>query len=92
MLGSKQALDKILEFNYKARKGSIDLLDSLGLVLSRDIIAGSDIPSSNRSRVEGLAVRAIDIKGADRSYPVRLKIANRYRLAILFWNQVSVFR
>ncbi|MCG9479602.1 MAG: molybdopterin molybdotransferase MoeA [Actinomycetia bacterium] len=77
MLGSKEAQDKILEFNYKVRKGSIDLLDSLGLVLSRDIIAGSDIPFSNRFRVEGFAVRAIDIKGADRSYPVRLKIAKQ---------------
>ncbi|GAI61371.1 unnamed protein product, partial [marine sediment metagenome] len=46
--------------------------DSLSLILAEDVISKDDIPVYNNSAMDGYAVRTEDIKGADRSYPVRL--------------------
>ncbi len=51
------------------------LLESLGRVLAQDISAADDIPIYDNSAMDGYAVIADDVKGADESYPVRLVIA-----------------
>ena len=51
------------------------LLESMGRVLAQDICAADDIPIYDNSSMDGYAVIANDVKGADESYPVRLVIA-----------------
>ena len=52
----------------------IPLAEALGRVLARDVIAPLDVPSFDRSNVDGFAVRAEDTFGAseDRPRPILL--------------------
>jgi len=52
----------------------ISLADALGRVLARDVLAPVDVPSFDRSNVDGFAVRAEDTYGASENQPKRLKI------------------
>ncbi len=52
----------------------IDLVDSLGYVLSDNIVAHDDIPSFNNSAMDGYAVRSEDITGAKQNNPVHLNV------------------
>ncbi len=52
----------------------MDLADSLGYVLSDDIVALDDIPSFDNSAMDGYAVRSEDIAGAEQNNPVHLKV------------------
>ncbi len=63
-------LNSVKEF----RKQSLNILESLGFVLAQNIKVKKDIPTFDISLKKGYAVRAIDIKGADPSYPVKLRI------------------
>ncbi len=48
--------------------------DSLNRILAKDIMAPINLPPFNRSTVDGFAVRANDIAGANQSLPVYLDI------------------
>jgi molybdopterin molybdotransferase len=48
--------------------------DSYGLITSRDIISHEDLPSFNRSTVDGFAVNSADTFGATESFPAYLNI------------------
>src|SRR5579871_34652 len=50
------------------------LSDALGLPLSRDIVAGIDVPPFDRSNVDGFAVRSADLVSASEAAPVRLAL------------------
>src|SRR5713226_3349716 len=52
----------------------IALSEALGRVLARDVLAPVDVPSFDRSNVDGFAVRAEDTYGASEDQPKRLKI------------------
>src|SRR5438034_6429270 len=52
----------------------IPLSDALGRVLARDVLAPVDVPSFDRSNVDGFAVRAEDNYGASEDQPKILKI------------------
>ena len=75
MISVEEAKKLVLDsrFEYKIKKTPI--LDSLGRVLAEDIAASEDIPIYDNSAMDGYAVIASDVKGADESYPVRLMIA-----------------
>ena len=45
-----------------------------GRVLARDVAAEVDVPSFDRSNVDGFAVRAVDVEGARPDAPRRLKL------------------
>jgi putative molybdopterin biosynthesis protein len=47
----------------------------LGRVLSRDVVAGVDVPYFNRSNVDGFAVVAADTFGVDEESPAELSLA-----------------
>ena len=47
----------------------IPLSDALGRMLARDILAPVDVPSFDRSNVDGFAVRAEDTYGATENQP-----------------------
>lgn len=75
MLSVREAQEKVLSLATKNIIKKVPILDSLGLILAEDIVSFDDIPMYNNSAVDGYAVRAEDIKGADKGYPVRLKLA-----------------
>lgn len=74
MLSVSEAQKKILGLEVKVKTKKVPILDSLGLVLAEDVISDDDIPIYDNAAVDGYAVRAKDIKGADYSYPVKLKL------------------
>ena len=49
----------------------VDLSQALGRVLSRDVIAKVNVPSFDRSNLDGFAVRASDTVGAEE-HPRRI--------------------
>src|SRR3989440_12401447 len=52
----------------------IRLSDALGRVLAIDVPAPVDVPSFDRSNVDGFALRAADSYGASEDQPKRLRI------------------
>src|SRR5947209_5632389 len=52
------------------------LAQLLGRVLARDVIAPVDVPSFDRSNVDGYAVRAEDVYGCSEESPARLHITS----------------
>lgn len=52
----------------------VPLLRAFGRVLAEDVVAGLDVPSFDRSTVDGYAVRAEDTFGADENKSVKLKV------------------
>ena len=74
MLSVKEAQNKVLECNVKIKAVRVPLLDSLGLILAEDVISNEYIPAYNNSAMDGYAVRAEDVKGADKSCPGRLML------------------
>jgi putative molybdopterin biosynthesis protein len=53
---------------------AVPLAQALGRVLSRDVVAGVDVPGFDRSSMDGFAVRATDTAGASAEEPRRLRL------------------
>ncbi|MFN8169246.1 MAG: gephyrin-like molybdotransferase Glp [Candidatus Nanopelagicales bacterium] len=53
---------------------STPLLDAVGQVLAADVVAPWPLPSFDNSSMDGYAVRAADVAGADESSPVTLTV------------------
>src|SRR5437764_9225852 len=54
----------------------VSLDAALGRVLARDILAPVDVPSFDRSNVDGYAVRAENTYGCDEESPARLRVSS----------------
>ncbi|MBI3838420.1 MAG: molybdopterin biosynthesis protein [Planctomycetia bacterium] len=52
----------------------VDLREALGRVLAADVVASVDVPSFDRSNLDGFAVRALDTYGAREERPCKLKL------------------
>ena len=52
----------------------VDVLDALGCVLAADVIAAEAVPPFANSAMDGFAVRAADLVGADADHPVILPV------------------
>src|SRR5205085_12386854 len=52
----------------------VPLAALLGRVLASDVVAPVDVPSFDRSNVDGYAVRAEDVYGASEAEPARLRV------------------
>ncbi len=76
MISVKKAKEKVLETKIISRKKKVQILDSLGFVLAEDIVSKDDIPVYDNSAMDGFAIRALDIKGAEKNYPVRLTLSS----------------
>ncbi len=74
MLSVKEAQEKIFNCPVKQKIKKVSLLDSLGLVLAENMISEDFIPAYDNSSIDGFAVKAVDIIGADKNYPVKLKL------------------
>ena len=71
MISLDKALQIVLNQVVPLKRERVDLLFSLGRVLAEDICAGHDVPSFDRSAMDGYAVRADDTKDASKERPVR---------------------
>lgn len=70
-----EALEKYLKlFKSIDESETVETVNSLNRVLTKDIKSPEDIPPFNRSAMDGYAVRSIDVSGASESSPVRLKL------------------
>ncbi|MFC2159150.1 gephyrin-like molybdotransferase Glp [Actinomycetota bacterium] len=76
MISVEEAQKIVLNSGLKSVEKKLPILESLGLVLAEDIISSDDIPIYDNSAMDGYAVRSIDIKGAEKSYPIRLVLSN----------------
>ncbi len=54
---------------------TVPVRDALGLVTTRDVIAGEAVPPFANTAMDGYAVRAADTAGAGPEAPVRLTVA-----------------
>src|SRR5215831_14555813 len=52
----------------------VPLDELLGRVLACDVVAPVDVPSFDRSNVDGYAIRAEDVYGCSEEVPARLRI------------------
>ena len=74
MLSVKEAQEKVLSCPVKHKIKKVSLLDSLGLMLAEDVMSEDFIPAYDNSAMDGFAVKAVDIVGADKNYPIKLKL------------------
>lgn len=70
---AKQRFEAALDLHPLGEE-SVELSSALGRVLSRDVIAKVNVPSFDRSNLDGYAVRATDTVGADEQNPVMLTL------------------
>ena len=62
------------ELSFNCESETVRLSECLGRVLYSDIFSAEDIPSFNRSTVDGFAVKAADTYGSSESLPSQLEI------------------
>jgi len=74
MIPLDKALKIVLNQVKSVKKEKTGLLLSVGRVLAEDIYAEGNIPSFDRSAMDGYAVRAGDTKGTSYEHPVTLKV------------------
>ncbi len=70
----EDALAQILKHFQPLEAERVPLLESLGRVLSKDVVSGMNVPPFNNSAMDGYAVRAEDIAHASRERPVALHV------------------
>ncbi len=70
MIPITQAIGIVLDRTAKLEPESVNLNDTLGRVLTEDIVADSDLPPFDRAQMDGYAVRAADVA----TTPARLRI------------------
>ncbi len=71
-------LRKIKKANKKTDR--LALPDALGRILAEDVKANDDLPSFNRSAVDGFAVSARDTFGASAALPALLRLAGEVKM------------
>lgn len=72
-------IDKCLEIllehvNTKIDMEEVALMDAVGRVLGRDIVADTNVPSFAKSAMDGYAVVSSDVASASAASPVRLQV------------------
>lgn len=70
----EEALGKIISQVNRVDEEIVSLNESLGRVLSNDVISGADVPPFDRSAMDGYAVQASDTFGADENNPIKLQV------------------
>ncbi len=70
----EDALAQILEHFKPLESERVPLLESLGRVLSKDVVSEMNVPPFNNSAMDGYAVRAADIAHASAENSVTLRV------------------
>ncbi len=73
-LGARDAALRILENIRPQPALRVPLDDALGSVLAQDVASPLDIPAWTNSAMDGYATRAVDVRGASDTSPVRLRV------------------
>lgn len=66
----------LIEIEFQPKRSVISLKSGLNRVLSEDIVAQSDLPRTNRSAVDGYAVKASETVGASQTKPRILELVD----------------
>ena len=74
MLSVEEALERVLLAFQPLPPERIPVLETLGRVLTEDVVADLDVPPLTNTAMDGYAVRAEDTSRASRENPVRLRI------------------
>lgn len=74
MLSVEDALERVLSFFSVLEPESKPIVKSQGQVLSEDIIANMNVPSTDNSAMDGYAVSTDSIRGASKKTPVKLQV------------------
>lgn len=74
MLSVKEAQEKVINSKVTIKPKKATILESLHYVLAEELVSKDFIPAFDNSAVDGYAVKAIDILGAEKNYPVKLKL------------------
>ncbi len=76
LVSVEEALKTLFEAVKPAPLGveEVPLLEALGRVLAEDVASPLDIPPFDRAAMDGYAVRAEDVEGADEWNPITLKV------------------
>lgn len=75
MISTEEAQNLVFKESFQYKTLTVPILESLGKVLAKDIMASEDIPICDNSSVDGYAVISDDTKGADENYPVKLSLS-----------------
>ena len=76
---TEEVFDLIRAFS-PAGEETVYIEDSLGLVLSKDIVSPENLPGFSRSSMDGYAVNAKDTFGATESMPAFLELAGEVQM------------
>lgn len=74
MTSVREALDRILAGVKALPLEEVALLEARGRVLAESVDSPIDLPAHTNSAMDGYAVRAEDVRGADKNAPRRLRI------------------
>lgn len=82
---------KIIANSWHCQRSSIDkpVLDSLGMVLAKDIKSAESVPGFSKSTVDGYAVLAKNTFGASESLPAYLELAGQVEMGKPFGDEIS---
>jgi len=75
----EEAQSLLIGAAYPVKENSVTLLESVGRILSRDILAPQDLPVFDKSPLDGYALKAEDTKNATVSDPAVLDVIEEIR-------------
>jgi putative molybdopterin biosynthesis protein len=93
LLTIEEALDKVFSYLKSIKPLSIEkvkVLNALGRILAEDIYANIDLPPFDRSTVDGYAVIAESLYGAEEDKPIKLKIVGESIVGKIPKNKVDL--
>ena len=74
MLSVEEARDRILQAFETLEPASMNITDSIGLVISEDVYSSINIPPLDNSGMDGYALRSENVQSATLANPVSLRI------------------
>lgn len=75
--------------NMKIESEKVNIIDSLGKVLSSDIISEFNVPDFNRSTVDGYAIKNSDSHGCSESMPSFLNLLGEVEMGCIAKESIS---
>ncbi|MDN6231628.1 MAG: molybdopterin molybdotransferase MoeA [Staphylococcus simulans] len=70
----KEAIKRVVAQEFRTETQQVPLNDSLGYILSEDIVATYEIPRFNKSPYDGFALRSEDTKGASGDNRIEFEV------------------
>jgi molybdopterin molybdotransferase len=79
MIGVRQAMDRVIAGVGLLEAEEVALMETLGDVLAEDVHSPITLPARTNSAMDGFAVRAVDVGGASKKTPRRLRVIEEVR-------------